>query len=90
MSPPSGSTAPARKHSEGSEALVRLRRGEVTLDAYLDFRVEESLKALRGLVPPAALEIARETLRAELVADPVLVELLKRLTAREPEDLLSG
>jgi hypothetical protein len=70
-----------------SDALERLGRGEITLDAYLDARVTEACANLEGKLPADELEFVQRELRAELATDPVLIELVRRATgslASEP------
>jgi hypothetical protein len=80
--------ARARKRSEGSEALAQLQRGEITLDAYLDLRADESVSGLRGRISPEKLRLVRDEVREQLAEDPVLVEMLRQITGslqrREP------
>jgi hypothetical protein len=64
--------------------LVRLERGEIGLEAYLDARVGAATKHLEGRLARAELDYVRRTLRAELESDPVLVELVRRATGRTP------
>ena len=65
--------------------LERLERGELGLDAYLDARVSEATRHLTDRLGPAQLELVRQTLRSELSADPVLVELVRRATGKTVE-----
>jgi hypothetical protein len=67
-----------------SAALAELRRGELTLDAYLDFRADESVRGLRGRISAEKLELVRGEVREQLAADPVLAEIVKRVTGIEP------
>jgi hypothetical protein len=76
--------AHARRRSEGSEALAQLQRGQITLGAYLDWRADESVRALRGRVSPEKLRVARDEVREQLADDPVLVELVRQLTSSLP------
>jgi len=79
-------TATAVAGSGPSEALVRLQRGEIGLDEYLEVRVQAATAHL-GVLPPAQLDFIRETLRAELGSDPVLVELVRRTTGTAASEL---
>lgn len=65
--------------------LERLERGELTLDQYLDFRVDEAIAPFASRLPSEKLEFLRSSLRAELESDPVLVELVRHVheTPRE-------
>jgi hypothetical protein len=69
----------------GSADLARLERGEITLDQYLDTKVAQATRHLDGRMTTAQIDLVRETLRAELTSDPVLVELVRRTTGKSPE-----
>jgi hypothetical protein len=76
------SEAPAR--AAGSEALQALERGELSLDSYLEVRVDHAVEHLQGRLPAAELEFVKELLREQLRTDPVLVELVRRATGMTP------
>jgi hypothetical protein len=80
------SEAAAASKAGPSDALDRLQRGELALEEYLDMQVEAATAHLRSL-PPDQLDFVRETLRAELREDPVLVELVRRATGAGAADL---
>ena len=86
---PTGSSADFQLHGvEGaapSSELRRLERGEIGLDAYLDARVTEATNHLAARLTPEQLESVRQTLRAQLSADPVLAELVRRATGKTIE-----
>ncbi|MBN1609570.1 MAG: hypothetical protein JW940_23260, partial [Polyangiaceae bacterium] len=65
------------------EALERVRSGELSLDQYLDGRVQEAVQHLVGKLSPDQLDFVRETLREQLSSDPVLVELVGRAVGTE-------
>jgi hypothetical protein len=69
---------------KGSDPLSRLQSGEISVDQYLDARVEEAVQPLASKLPADAIEHIRSTLRAQLETDPVLVELVKRATSVAP------
>lgn len=73
----SGAAAP--KVAAGSEPLARLRRGEISLDAYLDFRADEAVRELDRALPPARVAIIRNALREQLASDPVLLALVEHV-----------
>lgn len=79
------STALDRSASGGSAELDRLRRGEITLDAYLDFRADEGVKALAGTLPAERLHMIRDTLREQMATDPVLLAMIRGITGKDPE-----
>jgi hypothetical protein len=88
----SGTNAPSERFGVGAAEkpsvaggdLARLERGEISVDAYLDARVGAATKHFEGRLPRAELEFVRRTLRAELESDPVLVELVRRITSQTP------
>jgi hypothetical protein len=73
----------ARTSSGASEALERLRSGDITLDAYLDFRADEGVKEIAALFPAEQVRRIREVLREQLATDPTLLATLARLTSPE-------
>jgi hypothetical protein len=66
-----------------SPDLSALDRGEISLDQYLDRRVEQALDHLAGKVSPDQLDFVRATLREQLQTDPVLVEMIRRATGQD-------
>lgn len=79
--------AATQKVAAGSEPLTRLRRGEISLDAYLDFRADEAVRELGRALPPARVAIIRAAIREQLASDPVLLALVDhvRTVGREGE-----
>jgi hypothetical protein len=71
--------------SAGTELLAQVQRGEVSLDAYLDVRVDDAVSHLEGTLAPEQLEFVKQELREQLESDPVLIELVRRTTGRSPE-----
>lgn len=67
---------------ETDESLERLRRCEVTLEEYLDERVEAALAHVRGRVSEEKLEILREVVREHTRTDPAFIELVRKVTGR--------
>jgi hypothetical protein len=76
--------ADAKAVSPSSVVLTRLEKGEISVDQYLDARVDDALAPLVARLAPEQLEFVRSSLRAELSSDPVLIELLQRVTAAVP------
>lgn len=74
--------APAELPPEGgeSELLARLRRGEVTLDAYLTFLAEEGAGDFAGLMTPERQSMIKELLLEQLATDPLLAAMIRRIT----------
>lgn len=67
-----------------SESLQKLKRGEMSLDSYLDERAEEALAHVKGRIPNETLENLRFVLRERLRSDPVLIEMVRRTTGLVP------
>src|SRR5450432_969237 len=63
-----------------SAELSSLQRGELSLDQYLDGRVNDATSHLAGKISPDQLEFVKQSLREQLATDPVLVELVQRTT----------
>ena len=66
--------------ASGAAALdpgARLARGEITLDQYLDLRVQQATAHLEGKLDSKRLSFIRTTLRSQLETDPTLVELVR-------------
>ncbi len=64
-----------------SDALARLRREEITVSEYLDFRADRAVEHLKGLVAAEHLDVVRATVREALTTDPVLAETVRQVTA---------
>jgi hypothetical protein len=75
-----GASAPSA--AEGSEAFLALERGELSVEQYLDARVESAVGPLISKLSPEQLEFVRGELRSALETDPVLVELVRQSTGR--------
>ena len=81
----SGASATAgASGAKASEALGGLQRGEISLDQYLDTRVNEATSHLAGKLSPDQLEFVKHSLREQMATDPVLVELVQRTTGSVP------
>jgi hypothetical protein len=77
-------SAPASASDRVSAALSGLQRGELSLDQYLDGRVDEATSHLSGKLSPDQLDFVKQSLREQLATDPVLVELVQRTTGSSP------
>jgi hypothetical protein len=66
--------------AEGGDAFLALERGEISIEQYLDARVEGAVAPLVSKLSPEQLEFVRAELRAALETDPVLVELVRKTT----------
>ena len=64
-----------------SDAFLALERGEISVDQYLDARVESAVAPLLARLSPEQLEFVRAELRSSLTTDPVLVELVRKTTS---------
>ena len=64
----------------GSDAFHALERGEISVEQYLDARVESAVAPLLSRLSPDQLEFVRGELRSALETDPVLVELVRKTT----------
>lgn len=62
-----------------SPALAKLKRGEWTLEEYLDDRVSRAVARLPPWVSGEHRETVRETLRFQLATDPALEQVLAAL-----------
>ena len=67
--------------SGASDAFLALERGEISVDQYLDARVESAVAPLLSRLSPEQLEFVRAELRSSLTTDPVLVELVRKTTS---------
>lgn len=74
---PSGARRLSR---QGSEALESLRRGELTLEQYTEERLERAIAALPLRLTERQRDAVKETLRAQLAADPVVSEYQRFLS----------
>ncbi len=63
-----------------SEALQALARGELSLEQYLDARVESAVAPLVSRLSADQLDFVRSELRSALETDPVLLELVSQAT----------
>jgi hypothetical protein len=64
----------------GSDAFLALERGELSVEQYLDARVEMAVAPLVSKLSPEQLEFVRGELRTSLETDPVLIELVQKTT----------
>jgi hypothetical protein len=78
------SAAPKLDPSGGSDALRKLRNGEITLEDYLDVTSDLAVDHLRGKLSEERLKLVRETVRAELATDPALAEMIAAATGVRP------
>lgn len=55
----------------------RVRAGDISIDEYLDSKVNEATAHLSGKLSPDQLAFVQDSLREQIAADPVLVELVR-------------
>ena len=68
---------------EPGSPLGRLRAGEVDVHGYVDLKVEEATKSLKGL-PASELAEIKSMLRDQLRSDPGLTDLVRTATGKMP------
>ena len=66
--------------AEPSESLQQLQRGEISLDEYLNLRVDGAVQHLEAKMSPEQLAFVREELKEQLQSDPVLSQLVRQAT----------
>jgi hypothetical protein len=79
-----GAAEQAAAPGASSDALGALERGEISVDQYLDARVQSAVAPLEASLSPDQLQFVRTELRAALENDPVLVELVRKATGVMP------
>ena len=85
-SAPSGGTFKVERAAaaQATSALDKVRSGDITLDQYLDRKVEEATQHLAGCASPEQLSFIKSSLREQLASDPVLVDLVRAATGSTP------
>jgi hypothetical protein len=73
-----------------SQLLSQLERGEISVDAYVQARVDEAVRPFEGRISDEQLKLVRDALSAEVGNDPVVVELVQRATAGAPKGETAG
>jgi hypothetical protein len=68
----------------GASALDQLRAGKIDVNRYVEIKLDEATKHLRGL-HASELEHVREALRDKIVQDPQLVDLVRHATGQVPK-----
>lgn len=76
--------APVPQGSRDSEELEALNRGDITLDEYLDRKVDRALGHWQSRMSPVKLAALREAIRVQLATHPVSAELVRRATGQDP------
>lgn len=67
----------------GPSPIEQLRGGQISLDGYLDLKVNEATAHLKGLTP-VQLDAIKNMLRDQLSSDPALADLFKQATGHTP------
>lgn len=70
--------------AEATNLVERVRSGELTVEQYLDHRVNEATSHLAGKLAPDQLAFVQNSLREQLATDPVLVDLVRGATGAIP------
>jgi hypothetical protein len=68
-------------------SLERLRRGDMSLDEYLDEQVELAIGQLPFKLTHVRIAELRVALRETLRTDPVMTELIEQVTGQSPQPL---
>lgn len=67
-----------------SAALERVRRGELSVDDYIEERIDQAMAHMDPRLSAEQRARAREVLREHIAGDPMLSEQLARLTGKPP------
>ena len=68
----------------GPSPAEQVRRGEMSVDQYLDLRVQEATRHLDGKLSAGDLTRVQQTLRTQLAQDPFLRDLVTSATGQVP------
>lgn len=71
--------------TNAAEVLKQVRSGEMSLNAYLEVRVDEAVEHLDGSLTSEQMDYIKQQLRNQLHDDPVLTDLVRRATGKRPE-----
>ncbi len=66
-------------------ALEQLRAGQIDVNGYVDQKIDEATRHLQGLGAPE-LTALKEILRAQLVSDPALADLVTQVAGALPRE----
>lgn len=75
--------AGAAAEAGAASPLARLRAGEIDVNGYVDLKVDEATRNLKGLSPGEIDEIKR-VLRDQMATDPGLADLVRTATGQTP------
>ena len=79
------SQSPSVAGDESSDALARVRRGDLSLDAYLETLVDAAIAHLKGRMPEDRLDVVRSVARDTLRDAPEFQEAIRSLTGQTLE-----
>ncbi|MFO0658543.1 MAG: transglutaminase domain-containing protein [Polyangiaceae bacterium] len=82
----SGSSGVSTTASAEMSPADRVRSGQLSVDAYINLRVDEATKHLASRLGPGDLARVKSMLREQLSTDPALVELVQRATGQTPSE----
>lgn len=68
----------------GSSPAEQVRRGEMSMESYLDLRVNEATRHLEGKLGAGDLARVQEMLRSQIANDPLIQEMVKAATGKLP------
>ena len=77
------STEVASVDKAAPSLVDQVKRGEISLETYLDTHVQKATQGL-GALPPAQLQEVRSMLRERMRTDPDLADLFQRATGAAP------
>jgi hypothetical protein len=80
----------AGRDVSGTEALERFHAGELSLDEYMDTRVDKAVAHLATLLPPEQFELLKAQLKDQMLNDPSAGVLVQRVTGALPSDTELG
>jgi hypothetical protein len=69
--------------ASAASPLARLRAGAIDVHGYVDLKVEEATRNLRGLAP-SELDAIKKVLREQMASDPTLLDLVRAATGHTP------
>ncbi len=74
----------ASAEAVGAASLDQVRSGAISVSQYLDLKVDEATAHLGDRLSAEQFSFVRQSLRDQLAADPMLVDLVKAATGQLP------
>jgi hypothetical protein len=74
----------ATTSADPTSPLARFRAGEIDLEGYIEAKVEERTKHIKG-ISADELEFIKASLRDQMTTDPSLVDLVRAVTGETPK-----